>query len=441
MTIELTTKTFWDFVSSGEFQPPQAFVPVINLDLSKYCHWEELCTNHISYMSLEERMTPELFSTIYRSFNSFLLRFSPDYFPGYQFIAGECANSDWLAIVDRHKSFHRDHIVHQPLTTYIGMRLLQNDIVLMDGQTLLQHCLSAVSGEACNYLRVSYQKMCGHDDIFQDKPLHKKLLEFMFCDAFFLASLYHDIGYPWQFINILNTNFDHVLIFNDPRHQNSIETLRRCYGNRLVFFPFQGYRQPDGTEPAMWLSEMDNFVSQALQNTHGLPGALAMLNLMDSLRVFPDLNDCPEQRFCLEWAAMVIMRHDIAKLYATIEMDNTLNVRNPHLRLSFEQDPLSFLLTFCDIIQDFGRFDGHFTNLRGDVQLNYNERCHKVCLDKPQSDILRITYFYKDLEDYYLNAADYLPKRELLYFDPVAGYLDYSAMGISKVVLTAKYEK
>jgi hypothetical protein len=66
---------------------------------------------------------------------------------------------DWLAIVDWHRRFQRDHVLHQPLTGHIVLELLEEDPAKMPvtfpcEKTLLDACVDQVLGWVeTDYLR------------------------------------------------------------------------------------------------------------------------------------------------------------------------------------------------------------------------------------------------------------------------------------------------
>lgn len=57
---------------------------------------------------------------------------------------------------------------------------------------------------------------------------------------------------------------------------------------------------------------------------------------------------------------MAILMHDMQKVFKGDGKHGPMP-EHPHLQVSFRQDPLSFLVTLVDQIQDFGRPDARFT--------------------------------------------------------------------------------
>lgn len=81
--------------------------------------------NYESLTKLKKRLPPRDFDAVQQSLG-FLLRYGNCLFPGFHFIFGEFANAEWLALVDYHKSFHRDHIVHAAQEALVVRKLLND---------------------------------------------------------------------------------------------------------------------------------------------------------------------------------------------------------------------------------------------------------------------------------------------------------------------------
>jgi hypothetical protein len=279
--------------------------------------------------------------------------------------------------------------------------------------------------------------MCGDSLIFDnDFPYSQTLRKWLFLETFFLATLFHDIGYPWNFVTKVHDKLKTLSPIENPITQNSNKIARHYY-DRLVLYPLRGYNGRDIMEPDYWPEDFTKLVNESITRTHGLPGAIALLYLNDVVRKYPlDDNDRPARRFCIEWAAMAVMMHDMAGIYASIDDDGNKNY--PHLRLSLSRDPLSFMLTLTDQLQEFDRPDATFRGDDDSAVVTYGSRCKNVQVRwNEDTGLFKIIYEYERDSDYYKNRDRYLPERELLYFDPVEGYLDFSDIGIREVQLEA----
>ena len=130
---------------------------------------------------------------------------------------------------------------------------------------------------------------------------------------------------------------------------------------------------------------------------------IALVYLNDLLRKHPDcLGADALSQFCIEWAAMAAMVHDLQPLYADE------NNPRPYLRVNMNKDPLSFALTLTDQIQDFARPNARFTRGGDEVKLEYGAACSAVEVDLNICDReLMITYCYVNPEDFAINKSKF----------------------------------
>jgi len=208
--------------------------------------------------------------------------------------------------------------------------------------------------------------------------------------------------------------------------------------------------------PSQWPDNFLRLVRKGLSETHGLPGAIMLLYLNDLLRHYPSKPAPAVRRFCVEWAAMAVMMHDMCEIYSEIVQSeddrDSLHVKNSQLRLRFNKDPLSFVLTLSDQLQDFGRPDANFFSeskqpprnssqsqfccADNEVCVAYRSRCDKVFCDwNEDSGLLKIIKHYTNPADYALNLHKYVPRTQLQYFDRHSGFLDPLGSGIDRILL------
>jgi hypothetical protein len=450
-TVIFNQNNYKSAIRSGNCRPPNVLTPFITVDWKKY---EELRENSraLKVDEIRERLSTEMYANI-RGAMGFTLRYARNFFPAYRFFVNEYLNDEWLATVDWHK-FHRDHVIHQPMAVYVGMSLLQGrdlsgqstDKIEFLGSNLLDHCMNSIhNSPKCSYLKEYLKSLGGSNIYFENTPRAEALWRLLFLDTFFLATLFHDMGYPWQFVHIVNKQLRPLFPLEDPSTQDA-KWIVDHYGNQLLFYPINGYKKPDHAVPSSWQDKEIEIVKKALYETHGFSGALSLLYLNEILQILPHLNtDKPERRFCLEWAAMAVMMHDMTKIYSTMVDPKSFqhNIHYPDMRLSIDRDPLSYILTLTDQIQDFGRPDANFK--KGDNSdesiATYYSKCKAVRVELDDTKILKITFTYEEPGIYIKNHEKYLPENEVKYFDPHNGYLDYRDLGISQVKLIAELEK
>ncbi len=439
-------KLDWDFylncVHTGEANPPGLNAPFITVDPVKY-EKNMMDTPQFKMGGVEKRLDKNLLKKI-RSAQTYTLDYSYLFFPAYRKMSNELITYEWLSTVDPQK-FHRDHLIHQSMTTAIGMWLLDQKIC--SDMTMLDWAVTAITEKsACDYLKEYFihlgaGKLCRDFYLSSSRPITKTLWKSLIKDTFFLASLFHDIGYPERFSTALKLKL-FPLSPQESRSRREAEWIAATHNNRLLLHPFKGYRIENVAAPGNWQNEIIDLIEKALSRTHGLPGALTFLHLNDMLRKYPDPTAFPIGQFCIEWAAMAIMMHDMAGVYRP---ENGI-VRYPHLRLKFMKDPISALLTLCDQIQDFERPDAtffrHGKSGRASVSLRYRPRCSGVRLALPENknNPLKITYLFENPVFLMEKRDRYLSAQQDLYFNGVNGFLDFSDIGIPRIQLACELD-
>jgi hypothetical protein len=218
------------------------------------------------------------------------------------------------------------------------------------------------------------------------------------------------------------------------------DEVLRNFGNRLVFYALNGYEPPtentSHTRKA-WLAQL---VDHCLTETHGLPGALGFLYLNDILKQFPDDPTYRVRQFCVEWAAVAVMMHDLKGIYWG--KGDTHDPQYPHLRLMFDVDPLSCVITLADILEDFCRPSAKFSkfseqqNELPKVKLEYpadGDATQIECAGSKHT----ITYQCKTAPAA-AKKRSFLPKEKFEVFDNLRGYIDLSVLGIDSVEMLAE---
>ncbi len=259
-------------------------------------------------------------------------------------------------------------------------------------------------------------------------------------EAAFLAAMFHDMGYPWQYISHLTNNLE-LAGFQSDSPSSEAAKLVSTFGNRLLYSPLNGYRALGRNVPANFHQRLIDITDRALRKTHGFPGAIGFLYLNDVLRDYPCDGTHPIRQFCVEWAAMAIMMHDMAKIYWG---DDTKALPdNSHMRLRFETDPLSCVVTLADVLQDFSRPFAVFQKTGVDegngVCLAYEKGCviTDLELDWTPPGTMKITYLFSDRGKLAAKLSR-IDDEQTMYFDPHRGYIDLSAIGIAKVEMQAR---
>jgi len=437
-------------LASGQYAPPAVYRPFMRVNRTQYQRLEEEHKgnkNNVgkAFRELRRRVTGEYYWKTY-PVQAQALDYSQISFPAYRFILPEVLADDWLAIVDWHK-FHRDHILHQPLTAYVVQKLLKdgsnpNELFhLSDGRSLLDACIDQIlEWDETAYLK-GFLLGTGVQEsepwLKKDDPAGRALWKSLFVEAAYLAAMFHDMGYPWQYVYLLSNKLEHAGYQPDSPTSDA-ERLVSTFGDRLLYCPLNGYRILDRNAPATWHQRLADLTARALRRTHGFPGAIWFLYLNDVLRDYPAEGTHPIRQFCVEWAAMAIMMHDMSSIYWGDKTSTPPD--NSHMRLRFEVDPLSCVIALADVLQDFSRPIANFQDNDLSVDLSYKDGCDSTDLEldwQYPNQAMKIVYCFSD-PNHHAAKLKWLPKEHHEYFDQLSGYIDLSAIGIRGVKMQAQ---
>lgn len=435
-------------LASGRYLPPDALCPYYEVDpvLYRKHGTTEKRRKHF-HRAIEEvriRTGRDYFARTY-PLQARTLDYSARCFPAYRFILPEVLTEDWLAIVDWGK-FQRDHVLHQPLCGYVVLSLLdehapKGPLRLPRKDTILEACVNHIlKWEETKYIRdfLVSSGMSEKDPILNGRgPIAKAFWRVFFREAAYVAALFHDLGYPWQYAERVHGNLDGMSAPALKQNRSAREVVE-LFGSRLMYCALHGYQFPEPTCPSTWTERLVQLSDKALMTTHGFPGALGFLYLNDCVRRHPCRRISPIHLLCIEWAATAIMMHDMSKIYWGDGIKAGRIPDNPFLRVSFGVDPLSALITLTDVIQDFDRPFGVFGKTLGGstVSLDYESSCLGTELDLDASGRLTITYRMRSVEARAQKRACLTGElRE--YFDARYGYLDMSSLGITEVRMFA----
>lgn len=372
------------------------------------------------------------------------LEFSREVFPYYSFIMSDALTDDWLSTMDWHKKHPtRDHSLHQTLTTYIISQLLGNGdptkgLMINKNESLLSRCAELiVNGEKMSYLR-NYHSILDKEYDDHQNEYNKDWAVEMFYETALIAAQFHDMGYPWNFVKILSKAIDKSSYKESNgillKHNETFDKIR----NRLLIYPYFEY---DFHQVMLMNDEKKNkaidLIETAINTTHGMPGALGFMYLNDKARQFKDTDDVDEatSRLILDWAAVGIMMHDMPGIYWGGE--DTVQPMNPILRLDFEKDPLSCLISLADILEEFERPKAEFDEDRidkdsDDERLKYRHihECEKSSIEI-ENGILKIDYYYNKKE-YEEKNKEHREKEVLQYLNLENGYINLKSWGITE---------
>lgn len=203
MNMEFTYQDFLDnYYDNPSLKPTTPLEPQRCIDRGKFPESEEAINKKIetTKKALEQRMGGEYFSKYDRA-RTLSLGYASTVFPAYSMLYLDIACEDWLSLVDFHKGFGRDHSVHQPLTAYIVSKLLgegkEDAGFEIGGETLMKKALDAINDAGCQYLR---DRLAFYDSASPLLQGNRDLWRIVFYQTAIITAMYHDLGYPWQFV-------------------------------------------------------------------------------------------------------------------------------------------------------------------------------------------------------------------------------------------------
>jgi|GEM_PF-1001911 len=436
---------YTNLISSNSFIYPKNFLPFIDIDRGKYDtlkaeHEKNKFTVADTFKGLQIRVGDTHFRKVYQAQSS-ALNFSETSFPPYRFLMPEVLTDDWLAIVDIHKKHCRDHALHQPLTSYVVFCLLgggnSKESFRIGDKYLLDICVDKVFdlfyNDDVDYLK-EYIQNIKIDKVLLDRDNHlsRFIWKVLFYETAMNAAIFHDIGYPWQYINRLNKSLNHS-DFNPDLQPTNTKNILDNFSHRLLMSAFNGYKKVKNDMPSDWNKNMSRLITKSLTSTHGFPGALGYLYLNDKIRKYPTTKSIsPLHQLCVEWAALGIMMHDMGGIY----WGNSNNIKpdNEQLQLSFEKDPLSCIIALADVIEDFERPLVHFQKCNSNICSSYTSPCIGAKLIHTTNK-LEIKYLFISQNEVIKNKLIKEKGDQKTYFDSRYGYLDLSSIGINTVEL------
>lgn len=382
-----------------------------------------------TFKELQQRMSGRYFSKVSMA-QMAALDYSSLMFPSYSILSSEDLSDDWLAIVDFHKKHCRDHSLHQPLTAYVAAKLLgfgKSEASLHiphQSNNLLDYCIESLfSPNGGSYILEEAKKFGIGETMLQKSEAAKEFWKDLFYHTVLLSAVFHDIGYPWQYLSSVGKSLNNSVSYLHPSDSVAMPIVER-FKDRMVYLPLREYQANPHNEPAMEKEKLVGYTSMALE-THGFPGAIAFLSLNDAIRKHPiEAPLARLQEFAIEWAAMGIFMHD---------MEGKHREFMPEIRLNISQDPLSVIISLADYLEEFDRPKVSFYPRSKQSRMKYYSDCSGVEVNVDASGVMDVCMAYRK-ESGKAIAAEFKTKETDHYFNPSNGYVDLSGIGIKRVV-------
>lgn len=382
-----------------------------------------------TFEELRQRMSRRYFKNVILA-QTCALDYAALQFPAYSMLISEDLAEDWLAIVDYHKKYSRDHSLHQPLTAYVAASLLgygdanASLTIPANSGNLLDFCVDVIftSSEA-SYIKEMANRYGMPKTMVDDTPAAREFWKGLFYRTVVLSALFHDIGYPWQYLDRIGTALRKNVGILHPK-DTTVLNIVDCFKERMVMLPLRHYQMAHVNEPVNEDDQLKKLTASALE-THGFPGAIAFLSLNDTMRKYPSKQSLALLHdFSVEWAAMGIFMHDMAGKHKKVY---------PKLRVNILQDPLSVIISIADYLEEFNRPKVQFLPKSRQSRMRYYSDCSTVEVKCDDEGTLTVRMKYNSDASKAIAAAFKKEETEV-YFSPGSGYVDLAPMGIRKVV-------
>ena len=462
-----------DIETVGDLWPMGRAPRLIPVDPSKFARVFEpasLDANRKSLQQLEKRLPREVYWRIQRSLG-FLLRYGYHLFPGFACIYGELVNDEWLAMVDYHKDFHRDHIIHQTQEALVVKRLFEEVQLSCTTHPLARQCRQAgwtqigpsrrtvslrelaafvlATGDMRTRYVYEYAAALGVPVALLE-PETEACYRFWYqvvYDAAITAALYHDIGYPLQFLSNVASDINRGR-FTDLLQGIDLGRVNAAFDDPLCLMPFRGHRSARQVGLSNAIREdIDKAIVTALRGSHGLPGALTFLKLNHEVMDIRDGRRHAIGRLTLELAALAIAMHDAQGVYLGRKRSDErlrwtgrpMTPDRPRMRVAFRKDPVSYVMALADQVQGYGRFNAVFGRAHPaiagapDRTVTFDiDVCIAACRVAYRDDgsWLTIASLFDSghIQDCARQHVRFDPDTRADFFDPQVGYLDSSGL-------------
>lgn len=428
MKMEFTYDDFRDnYLHSASLMPVAPLNPLSIIDevkLSKVIDKDKINARvRTTFNELEKRMGGEYFAEFERvqtrakEYGSFV-------FPAYKILFLDVACEDWLSLLDFHKGFSRDHSVHQPLTAYIVCKLLGEGVPAkafqISGVSLLEKVLDVIMTSPDS--RYLLDRLAQKDPTSPLLQGNRELWKCVFYQTAIITAMYHDLGYPWQFIERMHDFLKDDMLLCGRLAENSplVAEYVNEHKDELMFRPFYNYGKGGLTSANINVELFDKFIHKS----HGVIGALAYHAYNEEYRSAVNTSTSALIEFCQEWSSLAILMHDMQKAYA--------QVGSGFSKLDFNTDPLSYIISLADTLEDFNRPNAEFKIKQKGCEIEYSFPSLSVELEENEG-VAEIRYTMSPKTKDEQEEKKVKDQKEL--FDQPDGYFDLASVGLTQLTI------
>lgn len=167
-------------------------------------------------------------------------------------------------------------------------------------------------------------------------------------DIWLLASTYHDFNYNIQnYDDWIKTFFKNTLFLNE--NPSSLK-LDECYVKEDYMFKTRELCDAFENLNVDKISLLFFYDQIIDKKNHGLLGALSLLKLFDQ-----ESSEKIDKKALLQAARAISLHDESVWEHFSGRAESEFSQKKLLEKLKFEEDPLSFLLIYCDTIQEWGR--------------------------------------------------------------------------------------
>jgi hypothetical protein len=272
---------------------------------------------------------------------------------------------EWFWYNTAFTAFYRDHLAHVMKVAAIGIFLFQDENTpLAEGTISLVDVIAPRMADASlgsPAIRATARRCGNSTEVLRDPGFWKAAI----LETIRLAGLLHDMAHPAVIASRMSRIAAPVRPLSpfEPTERDLCRQTVAAFGHRLMASPFNRGELPDSKGLAPQDAEA---CANVFMQSHSLRAGYAIIRLAEEADRVWQLG--PFDAFVMEWAALAVSLHDYYRIdamrFSDRREDEALSRwiategNDQAIRPCFERDPVSYILSLADQMQDFGRVLG-----------------------------------------------------------------------------------